>query len=180
MKTKLSRAVCLITLLFLPILISAQNYEGVWTPTESGAFGNMKIRKTDNGYYVQIKFHGKILSAEVNPVNGIMGWDVLENENYGSWWIGTWRQSNEDGHILVGHDDGYSYGTNGRATKIFDNSYKSRERCAKTEKEFIGIMIRPEGDDLIVSWRLFSNYIANGRIVFTQSFNWIPMTYTNW
>lgn len=165
-------------LVAIPFLLDAQNFEGVWHPTENKVFGNMKIRKTDNGYLVQIKHFDEILSAEVQPANGALSWSVLDKKNYGSWWIGTCR--GKDKNILVGHDDGYSYGTNGEATKIYDNTYRSRQRCANIEEEYMGIKIEPSGEDLIVSWCLFSSYLANGRVVFMQSSNWIPIVYTNW
>lgn len=159
--------------------ISAQNFEGVWSPSSESLTGNIKIQDKDGKYYVQVKTNDGIKAGYGNVYNGILYLECTIGTNYGQWWIGRWNR--EDGHILVGHSNGYSHGTNGPASNIYDKSYNSRSHCATKEIEYIGFKLVPEGENMLLYRCIGSNYFIGDRVVFSQSSNWIYVTaYTNW
>ncbi len=174
-----NRILAVIVMLMACLTISAQHFEGVWSPSSEGFTGNIKIQNKDGQYYVQIKTKNGLKAGYGNVYNGVLYLDCSIGTNYGKWWIGRWN--GENNHILVGHGDGYSYGTNGVASNIYDSSYNSRYNCATKEIEYIGFKLVLEEENLHVYWCMGQNYLANDRVVFSQSSNWISRgIYTNW
>ena len=161
-------------------LVNAQSFEGVWSPSnEKMMWGKMKINKVDEKHYkVQMKTTEKMLSCIADFIDGELHCTFMDEVNYGKWWLGTY--DGETGNILQG-GEGNSFGSIGQVTKIYDASYNRRYHCATKEIGYIKFILKQNDDNIELHTCFSSDYLANDRVVFSQSSYYVKVdTYTNW
>lgn len=163
-------------LFFAFISSNAQDFEGTWYSTSDyGIFGNLKVSKEDDGYFVQIKSDEGLKTAMGKIVNGVLSFECLCGIEHGKFWIGSWNY--ETNCILV--DDGnHGYYSRGKASEIY-SGWNSPATVART---FYKFKLVPKGDNMILYWSLpVYYYDTRGIAAFSgRESTWLNKTYTNW
>lgn len=176
----LSRITALIIAAVSFVSASAQDFDGTWYSTSDyGIFGNIKVSKEDDGYFVQIKSDEGLKTAMGKIVNGVLCFECLCDIEHGKFWIGSWNY--EEKCILV--DDGnHGYYSRGKASEIYSGSNCGWNNPAIVAKTFYKFKLVPKGDSMILYWSLpVFYYDTRGTLVFSDRANtWLNKTYTNW
>ncbi len=168
-------------LFFLPLLIdfitsNAQDFEGTWYSTSDyGIFGNLKVSKEDDGYFVQIKTDEGLKTAMGKIVNGVLSFECLCGIEHGKFWIGSW---NYEKNCILFDDGNHGYYSRGKASEIYSD-WNSPATVAKT---FYKFKLVPKGDNMVLYWSLpVYYYDTRGIVAFSDRENtWLNKTYTNW
>lgn len=158
--------------------IEKEKFVGVWTPSDKGWIGNIKISVKEGKLFVQMKTDEGLKQITNATVNGNeITWSFVDEANYGNWYLGmwTWASTGErEECILVDHGDG-TQGTNGAPTKVYRRSRANRE---VSYWGFKGVI---NNDNLELSSKCWGEYYANKDLLFEQSSNYTPYSiFTNW
>lgn len=178
------KLLCVVFICFLGInTIDAQEtttekFVGVWTPSNKGWIGNIKISVKEGKLFVQMKTDEGLKQANNVMVNGNeITWSFVDETNYGKWYLGMWTwvsTGKSELCILVDNGDG-THGTNGAPTRIIKRGQANRE---VSYWGFKGVL---KDDNLELGSKHYGEYYRNEELMFEQSSNYILYsTFTNW
>ena len=166
--------------------VPIEKFIGVWQTTDEYWSSNtMKISQENGKIILQVK---NLVSGEATLSGNQLELTVVEEINYGKWWVGPWGGwydsdgdwvSLRENDILVGHSDG-SYGTNGEVTGFY--TYVNHKAKANKEIEYLSVYIvyKYEGT-LELYFTYHSTYFDGNKPLFYQSSGRVePKVYTNW
>jgi len=155
-----------------------QKFVGIWTPSNKGWIGNIKISLKDGNLFVQMKTdEGLKQTANVTSRGNEITWSYVDETNYGKWYLGMWiwaSTGEREECILVDNGNG-THGTNGAPTKIYKRGRANRE---VNYWGFRGIL---NDGNLEVSSKYWGEYFDNRDLLFEQSSNYTSYSiFTNW
>lgn len=156
----------------------ADKFVGVWSPSNKGWIGNIKISVREGKLYVQMKTdEGLKQITNVSTSGDEIIWSYIDETNYGKWHLGMWTWSSSGKReecILVDNGNG-SYGTNGPPSKVYKRGRANRE------VSYWGFKGKLSDGNLEISSRHWGEYFDNRELLFEQSSNYVPYsTFTNW
>lgn len=163
--------------------IPIEKFIGVWhasqDPWSSRA---MKISQEDGKIILQVK---DLISGEATLNGNRLEITVVEEVNYGKFWVGRWNYDSPN-DILVGHSDG-SYGTNGEVGGFFSESYRHSKANKEIEYISVHVVYKYEGT-LELYFTCHSTYYNGNTPLFYQGresdmyrYSGLgPFIYTNW
>lgn len=173
--------------------IPIEKFIGVWHASqEPWSSRTMKISQENDKIILQVK---DLISGEATLNGNRLEITVVDEVNYGKFWVGSWGGwydsdhewvSKENDYILVGHSDG-SYGTNGAVGGFFSENY--RHSKANKEISFLSVHVvyKYEGT-LELYFTYHSTYYDGNTPLFYQGregdmyrYSGLgPHIYTNW
>lgn len=173
--------------------IPIEKFIGVWHASqESWNASTMKISQENGKIILQVK---NLISGEAKLNGNRLEITVVEEVNYGRFWVGSWggwydsdREwvPKKNDYILVGHSDG-GYGTNGAVGGFYSESYRHSKANKEVEYFSVHVVYKYEGT-LELYFTHHSTYFDGNTPLFYQgleedmygAIGLGPYVYTNW
>lgn len=184
-------------LLSLCLKINAQDipiekFIGIWHASQAPWNSRtMRISQEDGKIILQVK---DLISGEATLNGNRLEITIVDEVNYGRFWVGTWggwydsdREwvTKRDNYILVGHSDG-GYGTNGEVGGFYSESYRRSKANKEISYLSVHVVYKYEGT-LELYFTYHSTYYDGSTPLFYQGreddmyrYKPKPIVYTNW
>ena len=166
--------------------VPIEKFIGVWQTThEYWSSNSMKISLENGKIILQIK---NFVNGEATLNGNQLELTVIEEVNYGKWWVGPWGGwydsdgdwvSRRNNDILVGHSDG-SHGTNGEVTGFYP--YVNHQAKANKEVEYLSVYVVYKYEGTLELYFTYHSTYYNGNepLFYQSSGRGNPIVYTNW
>lgn len=173
--------------------IPIEKFIGVWHASQDPwSSRTMKISQENGKIILQVK---DLISGEATLNGNRLEITVVEEVNYGKFWVGSWGGWYDSDHewvpkrndyILVGHSDG-CYGTNGAVGGFYSESYRRSKANKEVEYLSVHVVYKYEGT-LELYFTYHSTYFDSNTPLFYQGregdmYQYSgsgPYIYTNW